>query len=407
MKRYWIVAQHEIISQLRRKSFIFFALIFPLLMLGVNIGIGYFTAQQAEKTGKLGDIGYIDRSGVLRTAADKPEEFIEFANVESAREALTTEKIGAYFVVPDNYLASGVVEGYTFGSIPYGIEQQFSSYLQANLLAHRTPGEIERLQHPAEITMKTLDGSRELDQESAIALIFAPIGFAVVFGMSITMTSSYLMQNVAEEKENRMVEMMMTSIKPIDMLWGKILGLGALGVLQILIWSLAGIAILIFNQDVASILRSIDLPAWMLYLGVIYLLLGYLLYGSLLAGIGALTASAQEAQSISAIFSIIAISPTFALMSFFKGANDAIPVALSLFPFTSSSAMIMRIALGQVPSWQIVLSLVLLAVFTAGVVWAAAWAFRIGLLMTGKRLGIKTLIAAIRRQTEKEPVSLE
>lgn len=401
MKRYWFVAQHEIITHLRRKSFIFFMLIFPLLIFGVNIGISYMTTQQAEKTGTLGAIGYIDESGILEKAKDKPEEFIEYADVESAKEALISAKIGAYFVIPRKYIQNGQVEGYTLKSIPMGIESQFSDFLEANLLSDHTEEEIIRLQHPADIIMKTLDGSRELTEQSIIILIFVPIGFSFIFGMSIILTSTYLMQNVAEEKENRMVEMMLTSIKPIDLLWGKILGLGALGLLQITAWTITGAAILILSRDAGDVISTIGLPSWMYFLGILYLLLGYLLYGSVLAGIGASSASAQEAQSISAIFSMLAISPIFALVSFLKGSNGVIPLILSFFPFTSSTAMMMRLSLGQVPPWQIISSIVLLGLVTAGVVWIAAWSFRTGLLMTGKRLSMKALVTAMRSQSNK------
>ena len=303
MKRYWIVARHELQSQLKRKSFIFFAFIFPLLMIGVNVGIGYLTAIDAEETGTLGAIGYVDKVGILEQAVERPDEYQPYPDQESAQTALENGTIGAYFVLPADYMNSGAVDAYTYQSIPAGIESQLGDFIQANLLADRSPAEAERLLHPAEVTMVTLDGRREFTDETALAMIFTPIIFAMVFGMSITMTSSYMMQNVAQEKETRMVELMMTSISPLDMLWGKILGLGALGVLQMAVWAVAGGAIFILSQDAGDMLASINLPGWLLGVGAVYLLLGYLLYGSMLGGIGASSKSAQEATSISGLFS--------------------------------------------------------------------------------------------------------
>ncbi len=400
MKRYWVVARHEFRTQLKRKSFIFFAFIFPLLMIGVNIGLGYLTISQAEETGTLGQVGYVDLAGVLVHELDRPAEFQRFADEASANEALADGEIGAYFVLPADYMATGVVNAYTYEFVPAGIEGQLRGFIRANLLADRAPQEAERLQNPAEVTMATLDGSRELTQDSAFALVFTPIVFALVFGMSITMTSSFLMQNVAQEKETRMVELMMTSITPLEMLWGKILGLGALGLLQIVVWAVAGGAIFLVSQDAGSMFSSLDLPAWLILVGIIYLLLGYLLYGSMLAGIGASSSSEQEAQTISAIFTLLAISPMFAFTALLKDPNGALPLALSLFPFTSPTAMIMRISLGLVPAWQIAVSVVLLAAAGGAVVWLAAWVFRVGLLMVGKRLAFRTLIQVIRQGTD-------
>jgi ABC-2 type transport system permease protein len=151
-------------------------------------------------------------------------------------------------------------------------------------------------------------------------------------------------------------------------------------------------------------LASINLPAWLLGVGAVYLLLGYLLYGSMLGGIGASSQSAQEASSIAGIFSLLAMSPMFAFANLLKDSNSALQVALSLIPFTSPTAMMMRISMGEVPVWQIILSLLLLAAGTALVIWLAAWTFRVGLLMTGKRLKIKTLFHVIRRGSNQTAV---
>ena len=340
MKRYWIVARHEIVTLLRRKSFVFFAFIFPLLMIGLNFGITYLTAQEATETGTLGNIGYIDHAGVLAASIQRPPEFQPYANETVAQDDLAADQIGAYFVIPADYISNGIVNGYTYSAIPPGIENQLREFLRANLLADHEPLEAERLQNPAEITMSTLDGSRELTEESALALIMTPMVFAMVLGMSIAMTSSYLMQNVAEEKTTRMVELMMTSITPLEMLWGKILGLGAMGLMQIAVWAIASGVIFIVSQDAADMLASIELPASIIPSSVLYLLLGYLLYGSLLAGIGASSSSVEESQSISGIFTLIAFSPIFVFITMLKDPSGPIPLALSFFPFTSSTEMI-------------------------------------------------------------------
>ncbi|NOR83412.1 MAG: hypothetical protein GQ526_07970, partial [Ardenticatenales bacterium] len=168
MKRYWVVAKHELITQLRRKTFLFFALVFPLLMVGANIGIGYMTASEAQETGTLGIIGYVDQSGVLEPALEEPDEFRPFADEAAAKAALAAEEIGAYFSLPADYYSTGMVNAYTLESIPGGIEGQLRSFIRANLLAGRDPLEAERLRNPAEVTMTTLDGKREVNQDTAL-----------------------------------------------------------------------------------------------------------------------------------------------------------------------------------------------------------------------------------------------
>jgi len=211
------------------------------------------------------------------------------------------------------------------------------------------------------------------------------------------MTSSFMMENVVEEKETRMVEMITTSITPLELLGGKILGLGALGLLQIVTWVLAGGAIIAIRQDVAQMLSGVHYPAWLLALAILYLFLGYILYGGLLSAIGASSTSMQEAQPIAGLFSLIAVAPLFVLAQFLENPNGIWPTFLSLLPFTAPTAMMIRLVLGQVPWWQLAVSLGLLVATVVVVVWLAAWVFRIGLLMTGQRLSPQGLFHAIRQ----------
>lgn len=399
MNRYWLVARHELTTQLRRRSFLFFAFVFPVLIIGSSFGLTYLMADREQKTGTLGPIGYVDQVGLLAPSLERPPEFRSYPDPAAAAAALAAGEIGAYFVLPPDYLTTGRVDAYTYQSIPGGIKGQFRDFVRANLLADRDPLIAERLRAPVNLTMSTLDTSRTLSEESAFGLIMTPVIFALVFSMSIAMTSSFLMENVAEEKESRMVELMLTSITPLQMLWGKILGLGVLGLIQVTVWALAGGVVFLVSQT--DMLPPIELPLSLLVLAVPYLALGYLLYGSMLAGIGASSSSIQEAQTISSVFTILAMSPIFAFISFLQNANAALPVALSLIPFTSPMAMLMRITLGSVPAWQIALSLALLAAGAALVIWLAAWVFRVGLLMTGQRLGPKTLFQLIRRGADQ------
>lgn len=398
MKRYWIVAQHEFVTQLRRRTFLFMVFVFPLFIAGLSIFTGYLSGRQQEQTGALGQIGVVDAAGVLAAGHERPEEYVVFSGEDEAAAALADDRIGAYFVVPAGYMASGVVEAYAREPIPSGIENQFRNYLLANLLAQRPALEAERLRQPAEVTMQTLDGRIQVDEQTGFVMILTPLVFAVLFVLSISMTSSFMMENVVEEKETRMVEMITTSITPLELLWGKIIGLSALGLMQMAVWALVGGLVILLREDVAQMLSGVHYPVWLLALAILYLLLGYILYGSLLSGIGASSSSMQEAQALAGLFSIVAVVPLFFLGPFLENPNGSLPTTLSLLPFTASTAMMIRLVLGQVPWWQIAVSLGLLAATVGAIVWLAAWVFRVGLLMTGKRLTPRLLIQAMRQR---------
>lgn len=400
MKRYWIVAQHEFVTQLRRRTFLFMVFVFPLLIAGLSIFTGSLSVRQEEQTGTLGRIGIVDLSGVLAAERERPSEYVAFPDEAAAAEALEEAEIGAYFVLPADYLASGVVQAFAYQPIPGGIENQLREYLTVNVLAHHTPLEVERLRNPAEISMATLDGRVKVDEKTGMILILTPIVFAVLFILSIGMTSSFMMESVVEEKETRMVEMITTSITPLELMWGKIMGLGALGLFQILVWVLVGGGVAVVRQDIAQTFIDANYPTGLLMLAFVYLLLGYLLFGSLLSGIGASSSSMQEAQPIAGIFSMIAVLPLFFLSQFLVNSNGPLPTFLSLLPFTAPTAMLLRLVMGQVPWWQLAASFGLLVGTIVLIIWLAAWVFRVGLLMTGQRLTPRGLFNAIRSNPE-------
>ncbi len=400
MKRVLLVARREFITNVKRRSFLFTAFGLPLLIIAAQFGIGYFVQQQSQTTGSLGKIGYVDLTPaqILDAAANRPVEYQAFSDQETARSALVTGEIGAYFVVPVDYLEQGIIHAYGIKDIPRGIEEQMATFLTDNLLADWTPERAKRLKDPSNLTLATLDGEKEIQgDESVIVAIVIPIIFAVLLMMSIFTTSGFLLQGVVEEKENRLMEILMTSITPLQMLWGKIVGLCALGLLQVVVWAAAGALVLSQGSSLWSGLENVNIPVALLVWGPVYLLLGYLLNGALLAGVGAGVTSIQEGQQIASIVSLVAAAPMILITAFFENANGPLPTIMSLVPFTAPVAMIMRLPFADVPPWQVGASLFFLALSTLAIVWIAAQVFRVGLLMYGKRLGLRPLLNTLRQ----------
>jgi ABC-2 type transport system permease protein len=398
MKRVWFVARREFITNIKRRSFLFTAFGVPLLLIMAQFAIGYFAQKQNEATGTLGQIGYVDLSHdrVLDSAVDKPDEFRAFADKKGAQAALVSGEIGAFFIVSADYVEHGIVHAYSIKDIPRGIQEQMSGFLIDNLLADWPAERAERLKDPSRLTISTPEGEKVIESdESVLVSILLPIIFAVVFMMSILTTSGFLLQGVVEEKENRLVEILITSITPLQMLWGKIVGLGALALVQITAWAVAGALVVSRGSGLWSGLDEVTVPAAVLVWGPVYLVLGYLLFGALLAGIGASVTSMHEAQQIASIVSLIAAMPMFLSVAFFNNANGHVPFILSLVPATAPVAMVMRLFFADVPLWQIGLSVLSLMLATFLVVWTAAQVFRVGLLLYGKRLGLRPLWHAV------------
>jgi ABC-2 type transport system permease protein len=191
-----------------------------------------------------------------------------------------------------------------------------------------------------------------------------------------------------------MMELLVTSSRPSEMLWGKILGLGALGLTQILIWAGIGLAFLLAqgNVDIGTTFANLQITPGMLVLLLAYFLLGYLMFGALMAGLGISVNAEQEGRQLAGVVSIIAILPFVLSVFFLDDPNAPLAVVGSLFPLTAPLSMILRLSFGTVPSWQIALSLAILALSGAGSVWLAARLFRLGMLNYGKRLGLRGIV---------------
>jgi len=302
-------------------------------------------------------------------------------------------------------LQSGIV-------LVYGTGGGFSSFVAADteilpqflvdqLLAGRVDPAIQnRARTPANIVPVTLDEKGEVDTESAFNWLgdfVVPYLFSILFIMTIFTTSGFLLQGVSTEKEGRIIEILLSSISPTQLLTGKILGLGVLGLGQMLFWLGSAAALLSATVAIFTMAGVIKLSADTIVLALIYFVLGYLLFATLMAVAGSMGTNMRESQQIAGIFTFAAAVPFFALNLVFSNPNSPILMAISYFPLTAPVMMLIRLGFGPVPVGQVVISLVLLVAGLAFSLWAGVKVFRVGLLMYGKRPGLKDLARAFRQ----------
>jgi len=406
MHKLLLIARREYLYNFKRRSFLFTAFGVPIFSFVMMFFVFNISENTATATGQMGQIGYVDEAGILADPVDKPEEYVAFQSEDAARTALTDGQIGAYFVIPSDFMsAGGQVAAYAYDGIPSGIESQLEDFIKSNL-SRRVPGDLPlaRILDPmSKMTVVDVSSGGELDGADAfIGRFMVPFIFAFVFLMAINTTSQFLMSSVVEEKENRMMEILLTSSTPLEMLWGKVLGLGILGLTQVVLWAVAGVVLIAAQPQAAgNILSSLRLTPDLLILSLLYLVLGYFLFGGIMAGVGATVTAEQEGRQFSGIFSLVAVVPMMLLVTFIQDPNGTVPVVLSLIPLTAPVSMLMRMPMTAVPVWQVVLSLLLLGLTVIATVWIAAKVFRLGLLMYGKRLTVREIIQALRqgRQT--------
>lgn len=411
MRQALLVAGQELVVNLRRPGFIIMTLAIPVLgivvlsiasIFGGEVG-SFFESQFAPDQAR---VGYVDHSGLLAGVQAQPaSEFIAFADDDAARAALLAGQVESYFVLPPDYMETGKV-------VVYGTGGGFSAFAAADsgdmrrflvdrLLAGKVDQAIQnRVTAPMDIHPVTLDEDGQVTTESPFSWLgdfVVPYLFSILFVITIFTSSGFLLQGVSEEKEGRIIEILISSISPTQLLAGKIIGLGALGLIQISVWVGAAVLLLAAAAALFSLTGIISISASTVLLAIVYFVLGYLLFATLMAVAGSMGTTQRESQQIAGIFTMAAAIPWMAMGIVFANPDSSIAVALSYFPLTSPVMMLIRLGISPVPAGQVTISLVLLVAGIALSVWAGAKVFRVGLLMYGKRPGLKDLSRAFKQ----------
>ncbi len=408
MRKVWIIARHEYIVNVRRIGFIFVTLLFPALgAVGLFIAV-FFSGQattllRSQFATETQKIGVVDQSRMFTPIrAEFAKRFVAFDDENAAKQALLSDQIGAFIVIPSDYLATGKITSYIKSGLS-GLTNLGSGDLTEFLVSGLLAGKVDaayltRASDPVELTPVTLDNKGNPAKSggfSFIAGFVAPYVFSIMLFIAVFASSSYLLRSIADEKETRVIEIVLSSVSPTELLAGKVIGLGALGLTQVGVWLLSS---LVLSGGLGALVAGAVLvlnPANFM-LAALYFLLGYLLFGTIMATAGALGSNPRESQQLAGIFSFAAAIPWFFASVFFANPNATLARVLSIFPLTAPTTMMLRLPLGGVPAIDVIASLVVLLISIPVVLWGGARIFRIGLLMYGKRPSVKEIMSALK-----------
>ena len=398
MGKILLIAWHEFKRHVFRRRFIG-VLLMPLIVLGIATVVGFVSASAASRF-ESGTIGYIAPNDVLSRAVNPPNAdftFVRFANREEAEAALAKGEINAFLLLEPDFLVSGNVRLFYWEDEPSNsdLRRAFERYRNTHLLADRSPEVAQRVIAGSNFTFETLDRSRATRDDDFPAFIL-PLMLTILFIIALFGGSQYLMQAVLDEKENRTMEVVITSVTPTQLMAGKVFGLGAVGILQMIIWLAGAVVALSLLQPRLPFLRSVSLKPDFIALALMLFALHYILLGAFMAAIGSMVVDAKQGQNYASPVTLIAMIPLFFLTVILFDPNGALAVILSLFPLTSPLTLLVRYGMVSVPLWQIALALVLLAASAAGAIWLAGRIFRIGMLRFDKGVKWSELAASIR-----------
>ncbi len=394
-----IVFSEELRRYVRRRSWLIITGFVPAVLLILLIVVPIIRSI-ADDDEEPKPIGYVDLSGELSEAGFP--NFTRFDTREDGIDAIVAGDIEDLFIVSADFLASAETEWLSQRSGIFaggGNRDQFALFLTVSLIAERIdPGLLDRVILGADYVRVHVggDGSVSPDDDEFSQFV-VPFIFTFLLMMSIFMGSGNLLQSVSEEKENRMVDVLLTSVTPLALMAGKILALGTTSLIQMIVW-ITSIAI-IGPQIVDQIPNAGELdfaPLTLAYVSLFFIA-GYFLFAVILAGVGSATASAKEAGPISAIVLTPAIIPVYLSSVILSEPDGGLARVLSFIPITAPTTMMQRIGSVGVSNAEMLASLAVTALAGVVMLFVSARIFRAGLLLYGQRMTLGAVWRAVRQ----------
>ena len=399
------VFAEELTRGARRAGYRIVTIAVPVILLVLVIAVPLVSKLlSGDSEGEPGRFGLVDRSGLVTAMAGEDAGFQAYADRGAGLAALMADEVTSLFVVREDYVATGGVEWLHKGTgiaaaVPgESAAGRLSSLLRAGLLEGRLGQQATtRFLAPAAFVSVVVDAEGGASEGAAgVELLSISYAFAVLLMLSILTSSGYLLESVAEEKENRMIEVLLTSVSPFGLMAGKVLAMGALGLIQAVVWGVS--MVVLAPRIVAGLpgLEQIEVEPGLIPWVAAFFLAGYFLMAVILAGIGAVTTSYRESSQIAAIVYLPAIVPMVVFQLI--GGNPDGPLArvLSFVPVTAPLTMMLRLGAADVPVVEALASLA--TVVLAGVVllFGSVRVFRAGMLLYGQRMTLRRVFQALR-----------
>lgn len=431
------VATFEFLSAVKRPGYLIATFGMPLFMAAYG-GVVAVPAYYAEKSSRTPSVyGVVDQPGVLRldrevkggTRPQIPDDlrqaleaagqsdavdraiaadrlvFSPFATKDAAHAALAARSLKGYFVIPQDYMREGRIESYSPDSVNVAgsdarrglgdllrrrlVEQRLEPEAAARILAPITGTKGFAVTRTGEV--------RDGGTGASIVRFALPLIFMVLFLLSVLMTSGYLMQGTATEKENKVVDVLLASANPDQILAGKLLGLGAAGLLQIAVWLAM---LMVTGLGVVPMLMSsrVDVPWLALALALPFFVMAFLFFGGLMLGTGSLGSNMREAQQLAMVWSLTAALPMMMMAVLIREPNGTVAKVMTWIPFTAGPVVILRASndAALLAWWEIAGSLLVLLGSTWLALRLGGRLFRIGLLSAGARPTLREIIRQAR-----------
>ena len=428
-----IIARREYLTTVRRKAFVFTLLITPAIFFFAGVVSTKLQINQAvAKLHEARIVAVVDSSGLYANAplafdytppvepnldprqAGKPAPapthvpviLRRYPEQKTALDSLEAGNVKTVLVVSSDFLSSGRLRVYEKDTRAFTNSTDYrplTNWLSRNLLSGLTDSmRVERtlwIGRGLDYYTKDREGHWAIkDDAKELAGFLLPFALGFLLAMSIISGGQYLLQGVSEEKESRILESLLCSVTPEELMAGKMFGLGGAGLTLVAVWILAGA----FSSAGVLSFIHVSVPASLLVLGLLYFVFGYLFYASVMISIGSMASNLREATQFSGYLTILNFAPFWAMVVFINTPNSTFAAAISLFPPTAATSMMLRMSASAVsgaiiPPWQIATSLTLLAVSGVVTLMLGAKLFRLGMLLYGKTPNLPEIMRILRQ----------
>jgi ABC-2 type transport system permease protein len=406
MHNVWLIAKREYLERVRTKAFLISTILIPVLMGGGIVG-SIVSGSRAKSTSHITIVSEdqqlaTDLQAELQSGKDSRMTVDVISPGNSATRAtldamLADKQIDGYlWIIP----AANPGERPSFSFTPRSaadistkgvVSSALRTVLMRERLAHQgmVASDVDSLMQPVKVD--TTQAGKNADTTSSFVAIY--VLFFLMY-MVILLYGMNVARSIIEEKTSRVFEVLLATIKPEEMMAGKVIGVGSVGLTQVAVWLLT--AVILTSSSIVGALAGgnvhVSLNPMQIIFFVVYFLLGYLLYSSIAAALGAMVNSEQELQQLNMILVMPLAGCMFALAPVITNPNGPVARIISLIPFCTPLIMYLRISLATPPAWEIALSIALMMVTIYAILWVASRIYRVGILMYGKKPNLPEIL---------------
>jgi ABC-2 type transport system permease protein len=393
MSNIWLVAEHQFKKEVFKRGFLL-ALIAMPLFLGFTAALGWLGERMRQQTTTLGYVDQGSALGEMPAALSDQVRLVRFDTPAAARAALESGQIDAYYALPPDYPQSQRTELVYMQGFDGQAAWAFQQAVRRNLLADAPAAVADRALAGPDMAVHATSLNKTLTMGSPGLQEFLPLLVAALFAFLVMTVAATLMEAMAAEKQNRTIEIVVSSISPGQMMAGKIIGVVGMALLLAASWVTILLIFAWFGANVMNWdwLQGITIDGRDLALLLMVALPSFVFMAALMVALGATVVDAQEAQQLGAVAFLIIFVPIYLFFVFGDNPNGPLAIAFSLFPLTSVTTLAVRSMFMQVPTAQFLAAALIALVSALIMIWLAGKLFRANMLRYGQGLRLRQLV---------------